>query len=169
MLLPDLLAPGLDVVLVSTSGGACAGDRGHHHAGPGDDFWRLLHVSGLVPEPLAAADEERLLGLGIGLLDLVPDADGPTAAARSVADRVAAHAPGVVALHGKGTAAAYARGAGLRPAPLGWAPWTIADRPVFVLPSASGANRRRDYDGRPDRESWWTELAATVRGTRVAS
>jgi TDG/mug DNA glycosylase family protein len=30
---------------------------------------------------------------------------------------------------------------------------------VFVLPSSSGANRRRSYDGRPTRVAWWSELA----------
>jgi TDG/mug DNA glycosylase family protein len=29
-----------------------------------------------------------------------------------------------------------------------------------VLPGTSGANLRRDYDGRLDRLSWWRDLAA---------
>jgi double-stranded uracil-DNA glycosylase len=32
-----------------------------------------------------------------------------------------------------------------------------------VLPSSSGANRRRDYDGRPSRLDWWSELADYLR------
>jgi double-stranded uracil-DNA glycosylase len=31
---------------------------------------------------------------------------------------------------------------------------------VFVLPGTSGANQRKDYDGRPNRLAWWQELAA---------
>jgi TDG/mug DNA glycosylase family protein len=31
---------------------------------------------------------------------------------------------------------------------------------VFVLPGVSGANQRKDYDGRPNRLSWWRDLAA---------
>jgi TDG/mug DNA glycosylase family protein len=41
--------------------------------------------------------------------------------------------------------------------------WTIGDAEVFVLPSSSGANRRRDYDGRATRVEWWRELADYVR------
>lgn len=159
MLLADLVAPDLDLLVISTSGGACAAERGHHHSGPGDGFWTLLHTSGLVPDPLGPADEHRLLLHGIGLVDLVTDGRGTSAAARDVERRVLTCAPRHVALHGKGTAAVVARGLGLPVPPLGPAPWRLAGAPVFVLPSASGANRRRDYDGRPTREAWWGELA----------
>ena len=87
----------------------------------------------------------------------------PTAAdAEALRAKVARYAPAWVAFHGKGTAAAYALAAGHRPPPLGRAPWVVGGSPVFVLPSASGANRRASYDGRPTRLEWWQELAALL-------
>ena len=46
---------------------------------------------------------------------------------------------------------------------LGAADWYLGPAQVFVLPGVSGANRRKDYDGRPDRLSWWQDLAALVQ------
>ena len=40
---------------------------------------------------------------------------------------------------------------------LGIAAWGIGRSEVFVLPGTSGANRRKDYDGRPDRLAWWRD------------
>ena len=37
---------------------------GHHFAGPGNPFWRLLHAARLVPEPLTYADDVRLPDAG---------------------------------------------------------------------------------------------------------
>jgi TDG/mug DNA glycosylase family protein len=71
--------------------------------------------------------------------------------------------PRWVAVTGKGAAATIARGLGERPPALGPVPWTIGPASVFVLPSPSGANRRRDYDGRLARLDWWADLAAQVR------
>jgi TDG/mug DNA glycosylase family protein len=51
------------------------------------------------------------------------------------------------------------RGAGVA---YGEQAWTVAGAKVFVLPSSSGANRRRDYEGRPDRLSWFVELAGVA-------
>ena len=42
---------------------------------------------------------------------------------------------------------------------LGVQDWYVGPAQVFVLPGTSGANQRRDYDGRPNRLSWWRDLA----------
>jgi hypothetical protein len=42
-------------------------------------------------------------------------------------------------------------------------PGDIAGARLFVLPSASEANRRATYDGRRARLEWWAELAERVR------
>jgi TDG/mug DNA glycosylase family protein len=67
--------------------------------------------------------------------------------------------PAFVAFTAKGTAGYAARALGHRPPSLGIAPWGIGKSEIFVLPGTSGANRRKDYDGRPDRLTWWHELA----------
>ncbi|TNM67195.1 mismatch-specific DNA-glycosylase [Streptomyces sp. NP160] len=165
--LAEHLAPGLRVVLVGPAVTACAAARGHHHAGPGDDFWRLLHESGITARRFAPEEDADLPSAGVGLTDLLRDpsrAGGRPAPHdlerfRSAVERCA---PTWVAFHGKAAAASYARFEGHRPPGLGEAPWTVAGSRVFVLPSASGANRRASYDGRPARLEWWAELAALL-------
>jgi TDG/mug DNA glycosylase family protein len=68
-----------------------------------------------------------------------------------------------VALNGKRVGREVARVLGRPPPALGLQPWTAYDARFFVLPSSSGANRRRDYDGRPARVDWWSEMAELVR------
>ncbi|MGQ7297106.1 mismatch-specific DNA-glycosylase [Quadrisphaera sp. KR29] len=166
--LSDHLAPGLRVVLVGPAVTACAARRGHHHAGPGDGFWRLLHESGITARRFSPEEDADLPGVGVGLTDLLQDPARPGGRA-SAEDlqrfraAVEQHAPGWVAFHGKAAGTAYARFAGHRPPGLGPAPWSVGASRVFVLPSASGANRRASYDGRPTRLEWWAELAGLLR------
>jgi hypothetical protein len=80
--------------------------------------------------------------------------------------------PAFLAFTAKGTAAYAARALGHRAPGLGLASWGIGRSEVFVLPGTSGANQRKDYDGRPNRLAWWTELAglaalSSARGRRV--
>jgi TDG/mug DNA glycosylase family protein len=48
--LPDILAPSLHVVICGTAVGERSAERRRYYAGPGNDFWRLLHLSGLTPD-----------------------------------------------------------------------------------------------------------------------
>jgi TDG/mug DNA glycosylase family protein len=76
-----------------------------------------------------------------------------------------------VAFTGKGTAAYAARALGHRKPGLRVADWDVAGAEVSVLPGTSGANQRKDYDGRPNRLSWWRDLAqitAPERSSRLA-
>src|SRR5216684_1735708 len=47
---------------------------GHHFAGPGNPFWRLLHAANLIPEPFPYADDTRLPACGLALTNIVPRA-----------------------------------------------------------------------------------------------
>lgn len=166
--LPDLLADDLRLVITGTAVGGCAARRGHYYAGPGQSFYQLLAGAGLTPEELDPQDDARLPELGIGLADLVkdvvqPHGRGPAFDVPALERRIARADPGWVAFNGKAAAQACARWAGHPRPQLGLQPWTLAGIPVYVLPSSSGANRRRDYDGRPDRASWWSELGELVR------
>jgi double-stranded uracil-DNA glycosylase len=175
--LPDILAPDLEVWFCGLAVGECAALRGHHHAGPGDAFWQLLHDAGFTPRRLRADEDDTLPSYRLGLTDVPP---APSTAGRAGAGGYAGRAapgydvPGLVAkagrlrprwvaLTGKGAAATVARCLGERSPALGPVPWTIGPARVFVLPSPSGANRRRSYDGRLTRLDWWAELAALVR------
>jgi TDG/mug DNA glycosylase family protein len=67
----DVIAPGLDVVFVGINPGLYSGATGHHFAKPGNRFWPALHLSGFTPRQLAPHEKEELLGLGLGVTNLV--------------------------------------------------------------------------------------------------
>jgi mismatch-specific thymine-DNA glycosylase len=114
---PDLLAAGLRAVFVGLNPGRASATAGHHFAGPGNHFWRLLHESGLTPRRLRPEDESALLALGLGITNLVArpsrgeqDLAWAELAAGGAAlrERIAAVRPGLVVLLGKQVYRAYA-------------------------------------------------------------
>ena len=76
-LLPDLLAPGLDLVFCGTAGPASFKARAYY-ANPGDSFRPTLHVVGLTPQRLAPQRFPELLASGIELTDLNKTGPAPT-------------------------------------------------------------------------------------------
>jgi TDG/mug DNA glycosylase family protein len=161
--LDDIWTPNLPLVISGTVVGPCAADRGFHYAQRGNAFWRLLDESGLTPAELTPRDDTLLPAHGIGLIDLVKrfappdpfDVDTFTATVDKARPRW-------LAFNGRVGADAVARALGEPRPALGRQRWTVAGAAVFVLPSSSGANQRKDHGGRPDRLSWWAELAALV-------
>ena len=75
-ILPDLLSPGLKLVIVGTAAGRASAKEGFYYAGKGNRFWRVLHEVGLTPIELQPAECGRLLHYGIGLTDLAKYASG---------------------------------------------------------------------------------------------
>lgn len=146
--LPDLLAPGLDLVFVGINPSVYSAERGQYFARPSNRFWSLLNQSGLVPEPLGPADGGRLLEYGIGLTDIVKRAT-PSSAGLSAADFEAGRVvlreklercrPAVVCFVGK---LAYQRYSGQRLLEFGRQPEMITGAAVFVMPSSSGLCNR---------------------------
>ena len=166
--LPDVLAPNLSVVYAAAAVGECAADRGHYYAGPNNAFWRLLHESGVTPQPLAPTQDATLPRYGVGLADVVKNRDelskpGAGFAVDDFVARIERCSPRWVGFNGKMIGQVVARALGHREPALGPVEWTLGDAEVFVLPSSSGANRRRDYDGRATRLEWWRELAGYLR------
>ena len=53
MPLRDVLASRPKILFVGINPGLRSEAVGHHFAGPGNPFWRLLHAAHLVPESLA--------------------------------------------------------------------------------------------------------------------
>ncbi|MCW2830544.1 MAG: mismatch-specific DNA-glycosylase [Aeromicrobium sp.] len=167
--LDDIWAPGIDVAICGTAVGPCAAERGHHYAQRGNAFWRLLHASGLTPELLTPHDESRLPELGIGLVDIVRRFTPPDPFdVDSFVASLGRAGPPWVAFNGRVGADAVARDLGEPRPSLGRQRWTVAGAQVFVLPSSSGANQRKDHGGRPDRLSWWAELASLAATARTS-
>jgi len=166
--LPDIIAPGLSVMFCGTAVGECQAARGHYYAGPGNRFWRLLHQAGFTSRQLAPEEDVALPSYGYGLTDLVKlvaqsHDRGLTFDVPSLVENVQTYRPRWLAFTSKTAGQAAARGLGLTRPELGPAGWQIGDSAVFVLPSPSGANQRREYDGRATRVEWWSELLQIAR------
>lgn len=164
---PDVLAPGLRLVLVGINPGRVSAAVGAHFANPRNDFWRLLHASGLTPRELGPGDRERLPGYGIGItnaaLRTTPGsgdlraADFAGSAARL--ERIARDLrPAVMAFVGK---EAY-RGAFRERPSLGLQARRLADTTLFVLPSTSPANAAVPW---AERLRWFRACRDLVEAT----
>ena len=149
--LPDYLAPGLDLILVGANPGLMSAEQGHYYAHPQNGFWKLLHRSGLLDEPLTPADDVRIVDFGIGLTDLVKR---PTSgindlsqrerrsAAPALLEKLEACQPRVVCFNGK----EVYRGFSGQGCELGLQRERIAGARVFVTPSSSPRNARWSFD-----------------------
>src|SRR5579872_5599816 len=71
-LLPDRLAPGLDVIFVGAAPSIMAATTGHYYAGARNRFWRLLFQAGFTPRELRAEEDAEVLQYGIGLTAILP-------------------------------------------------------------------------------------------------
>ena len=58
---PDVLAPGLDVVFCGINPGRFSDAAQAHFANPRNDFWRLLHAAGFTPRLYAPTEQFELL------------------------------------------------------------------------------------------------------------
>ena len=170
-MLPDILGPSLRAVFCGTAVGQRSLALGHYYAGPQNEFWQLLHQSGLTPRRLTSAEDRRLLDYGLGLTDLVKGLSqshdrGLTFDVVALVAKLQTYEPRWIAFTSKTAGHAAARHLRHPKPHLGVQRWNIAKSRVVVLPSPSGANRRKDYEGKPSRIDWWAELAVMVRPSR---
>jgi TDG/mug DNA glycosylase family protein len=144
--IPDVIAPGLKVLFCGINPGLWSGAVGLHFARPGNRFWPALHASGFTPELLGASRQGELLGLGLGISNVVARAtaraDELTLAelregGRILAAKAERYRPGWIAVVG---ITAYRAAFDRRRAEVGPAPDRIAESGVWVLPNPSGLN-----------------------------
>jgi double-stranded uracil-DNA glycosylase len=144
--IPDLIAPGLEVLFCGINPGLYSAATGHHFARPGNRFWRALHDGGLTPARLSPWQRQEMLAAGIGITNLVRRATATAAelgddeirAGRRVLERkVRRYRPRAVAVVGIG---AYRVAFGLPKAVLGRQPEGIEGALLWVLPNTSGLN-----------------------------
>jgi len=151
--IPDVVAPGLRVLFCGINPGLWSGATGHHFARPGNRFWPALHRSGFTPTLLRPDQQEELLGLGLGITNVVArttaKADELTAeeyrqGGAALVERVGRLRPNTLAVLGIG---AY-RTAFRRPrAVIGPQSEGIGGTAVWVLPNPSGLNAHYTLDG----------------------
>ncbi len=140
-----------------------SGIAGHHFAGRGNPFWRLLYASGLTPVLLAPAEDGRLLELGLGITNVCPrvtrsaaelTASEYVSGARALALELERLRPSVVVLVG----VTLARGVLPASAEAGPGPRSASLRGarVFVLPNPSGRNAA--YPSFESKLRWFVRL-----------
>jgi TDG/mug DNA glycosylase family protein len=150
--LPDVLGPGLAVVLCGINPGLYSAATGHHFARPGNRFWPALHRGGLTPRQLAPAEQAELLSYGLGITNLVDrataradelTAEDLRAGAALLAGKVRRFRVGCVAVLG---VTAYRTAFGRPQATVGRQEAFIAGARAWVLPNPSGLNAHYTLD-----------------------
>jgi TDG/mug DNA glycosylase family protein len=165
--LPARLCARPKILFVGINPSLTSARVGHHFAGPGNPFWRLLHASGLVDEPFTYEDDVKLPACGYALTNIVPRAtraaseltrDEFDAGRKALAKLIERLQPEVVAFVGVTVYRAFfgprvTMGAGPKPERVG-------EARVFVLPNPSGLNAA--YPGFKDKLVWFRRLRRFV-------
>ncbi len=171
--IPDVAAAGLRVLFSGINPGLYSAATGHHFARPGNRFWPALHRSGFTQCQLRPDEQERLLGLGLGITNVVARATaradelGPEElreGGRILGAKVATLRPRWLAVVG---VTAYRTAFGRARATVGPQEETLAGARLWVLPNPSGLNahwtaeslaaefaRLRDAAGEPYSKTW---------------
>lgn len=143
---PDLVAPGLDVLLCGINPGLMSAAIGHHFGNPANRLWPVLHLAGFTPRRLDPMESHELLSYGVGVTNLVARAtaraDELTAAeikagVRPLTSLVETYRPGYVAFLGL---TSYRTAFGRKDATVGGQAETLAGARVWLLPNTSGLN-----------------------------
>ena len=154
--LRDCVQPGVLVLFVGINPGLRSAQTGHHFAGHSNRFWKLLHESELVSEPLTYREDRYLpewqLGLtniigrctaGIDVLDPVEYRQGVASLKR----KIRRYQPPIVALLGVTIfrmlfpPKEHVKG----PLNLGLTTRQLAGAQIFLLPNPSGRNAHYSY------------------------
>jgi TDG/mug DNA glycosylase family protein len=144
--IPDLVAPGLRVLFVGINPSLYSAAVGYHFARPGNRFWPAMHHSGFTSRQLAPAEQHLLLGLGLGITNVVARATAradelDTGEQRAGWEKLAALAtqigPAWLAVLG---VTVYRVASGRPAAAVGPQPDRLGGAKVWVLPNPSGLN-----------------------------
>ena len=152
--LSDRVHPPVRVLFVGINPGMRSAAIGHHFAGYSNRFWKLLHESGLVSDPIGTEDDVRLPDWGYGITNLIPRAtpgidtlrpEEYTAGMRTLRRKVRRWRPRVVALVGVTLSRMVLTRRAAGPVPLGLQEEQFEGARVFVLPNPSGRNANFSY------------------------
>lgn len=174
-LVPDVLAPGLDLVFCGTAPSPISYRERAYYANPGNGFWRTLHLVGVLPERFEPKRYPEVLQHGIGLTDLNKTEYGsdhelsPQAMDRAtLAAKLERYRPAAVAFTSKNAGALFFGAKTIEYGRQGDASLAALDPAAlrkivyFVLPSPSGRAR-----------SWWNiapwqEVGRFVAARRIS-
>jgi TDG/mug DNA glycosylase family protein len=145
-LVPDLVGPGLSVLLCGINPSLWSGAVGLHFASPSNRLWPTLHGAGWTSRRLDPSETEAISASGLGITNLVGRAtaradeltDDEVRAGLPVVEALAARwHPAFVAFLGLTT---YRVAVGDRRAVVGEQSRTFAGSRVWLLPNPSGLN-----------------------------
>lgn len=162
------------VLFVGINPGLRSAEIGHHFAGKGNPFWRLLHAAGLTPVLLRPEEDCRLVEFGLGLTNICPRPSRSAAeltaeelaAGRQALDRkIRRLRPRVVAFVGLTIYQHFFKlkksgGAGEKSE-------RIHEARVFVVPNPSGLNQ--SFPGFAQKLEWFVKLRELVESTERES
>lgn len=166
---PDLIAPNLDVLFCGINPGLYTAAIGHHFGRPGNRFWPALHGAGFTPRLFKPWEERELLDLGYGITNMVERTTNAASELRPeeyvaggerLRRLVATYSPRVVAFMGIG---AYRTAFGRPKAQLGLQSESLGDTALWALPSPSGLNANHQLS---DLVSLMTTLREWVEAHR---
>ena len=144
--MPDLVGPGLRLLLVGINPGLYSAWSGRHFGRPGNRLWITLHESGLTGRRLRPDETGALQAAGIGITNLVSRAtaradeltpDEIRAGLPALRGLVEQWRPPLVAVLG---VTAYRIAFGRPGARVGRQPEPLAGARLWVLPNPSGLN-----------------------------
>ena len=144
--IPDVIASGLHVVFAGINPGLYSAATGYHFARPGNRFWPALHNSGFTGRLFRPDEQEQLLGLGLGITNVVARATARADELRPeefvqgasiLNEKIARLQPRWLAVVG---VTAYRSAFGHRDATVGPQDAAIGGTQVWVLPNPSGLN-----------------------------
>ena len=169
--LKDVVVDRPRLLLVGINPGLRSGAVGHHFAGNGNPFWRLLQAARLTPVLLPYTEDQRLAEFGIALTNLCPRTTRTAAeltraeierGRAELARKIAAWRPAVVGFVGVTLYRIYF-GAVAGPGP-GTKKETISGARVFVVPNPSGLNA--SFPGFEHKLVWFKKLRVFVDKVR---
>ncbi|MGO8955939.1 MAG: G/U mismatch-specific DNA glycosylase [Streptosporangiaceae bacterium] len=150
--IPDLVAPGLRVLFAGINPSLYSAAAGYHFARPGNRFWPAMHQSGFTSRQLAPSEQQVLLGIGLGITNVVARATAradelDTAELQAGWEHLAELAerirPAWLAVLG---VTAYRAASGLSAAAVGPQAHRVGGAQVWVLPNPSGLNASYQID-----------------------
>lgn len=161
--LRDVVTSGPLILFVGINPSLRSGAVGHHFAGPGNPFWRLLRAAKLIPVPVTFQDDQRLAEFGLALTNVCPRAtrsaselrpDEIERGMRALTRKIGRLHPSIVAFVGLSLYRQFFRlphsgGAGAKPE-------TIEGARVFALPNPSGLNA--SFPGFRHKLVWFERL-----------
>jgi TDG/mug DNA glycosylase family protein len=144
--IPDVAAPGLRVLFSGINPGLYSAATGYHFARPGNRFWPALFRSGFTPRQLDPSEQDQLLGLGLGITNVVARATARAdelspdelraggALLRAKADQLKPHWLAILGV------TAYRTAFGIKGAAVGPQDKAFGTTRIWVLPNPSGLN-----------------------------